>query len=182
MYCGTKLSVTTTLTSLLILLTSCAGLNISPPGPDNQTLLVLPVTTKNTSTALFYGYSYKYEIVNATTNQVVQEPVFELPNRDGFLIVKSLPPGDYYVSKLITIPVGDLQQLYEKAYRPRHDRFVLEPGSITIFQKSLYVLVRHAKKQGYVETEYFMIDLPPAKKVEIIETLKKHQNFLSWKI
>lgn len=161
MFCGIKLPVTLFLTSLLILVSSCAGLKISPPGPGNQSLLVLPVTVKNTSTTLFYGYSYKYEIVNATTNQVVREPVFKLPNRDGFLMVKSLPPGDYYVSKLITVPVGDLQQLFDQGQTTIEDTLKGNESGAGQDEEVNVKQLRQAAEQGDAEAQYKMGRLLP---------------------
>ena len=55
----TRRAKTTIIVSLQLLLVSCSGFQLNPPGPETQTILILPFTAENTSGAP-YGYYYGY--------------------------------------------------------------------------------------------------------------------------
>jgi len=167
----------------LFLVASCAVLQISPPGPSVQTILVLPVKATNTSIIATYPFYYSYEIVNAADKSVTYEVIFKLPNKNGILLVDSLPPGDYIVKKVITLPIHTGTDPIKNKFESRYDIFKLESGKITILQYSLNVSVENdptfydrywsSNKMSLVEWR---------QKDQIIKKLKELENFDKWKV
>ena len=182
MYNASELSRILILTTLLLLVTSCVVVKISPPGPEVQTLLVLPIKAKNYSSHKGYGFNFRYDINSAKDNKIVHKALFRLPNREGFLIVNSLPPGNYYVSSLVVIPVTPGATAYNNR-AARHDNFVLESGKITIFQNLLNISVENNPVDPGNFPYYVNIShLTSYQEEQVLETLSQQQYFETWKI
>ncbi|MCP4392446.1 MAG: hypothetical protein GY802_29410 [Gammaproteobacteria bacterium] len=183
MYFGKLISRLLTVSTLLIFLVSCvAGLTINPPGPDNQTLLVLPVKLTNKTMTAKQAFYYKYTIENAYNRSESFDVVIKLPVEGGMLVVGSLPPGSYVVSKFSYFPVGSGVSYSGNNVRSRNDRFKLESGKITIFSQTLHVLMEN-ETVGRMGTTYFRFDLEPIssqREKEIMETLKTLPNIETW--
>jgi hypothetical protein len=182
MMCIRMISRTIKIACLALLLTACSTVKISPPSPEVQALLVLPVTTTNTSRRQSYSFHYKYEISSVKENKVVEEVVFRPPVKNGFLIVDSLPPGAYFVSSVIVVPVGTGTTSYNNR-RKANERFSLESGSLTILQSSLDIsVVNNPTDPG--ETFYYhkINSLYLQQEREILENLGQMPFFDAWKI
>jgi hypothetical protein len=182
---GKKLSTILIVLSLLFLVNSCAELKIDPPSPDKPTILVLPVkVTNNSQRTSRHGFYYIYEILKAGDRSTSYEAIFKLPIKGDMLIVDSLPPGNYFVDKFIFKTVGSGDFTYGNNVQSRYDKFKLEDGKITIFSKSLEVLLFNQTVGRGNETTYDfkMAPVSPVQKEEILATLKALPNFESWKI
>lgn len=170
-------------TSLMVLLSSCVGLNIKPPDSDNPSILVLPFKVVNTSGSNRYGFNYGYEIVNVDDESIKYEAIFELSNKEEILIIDSIPPGYYFVNKISIIPVGTGTKTYNDNNASRYDTFELVSGAITIFQISLDIsVVNHSTQIGSTQYHSDISSVNPSQKDQIIEKLKALENFDKWKI
>lgn len=181
---GKKLSTILITLTLLFLVTSCAGLKLDPPSPDKQTILVLPVQVTNKSQTGRHGFYYIYEIKKAGDRSIAYEAIFKLPIKGDMLIVDTLPPGSYFVDKFIFKPIGAGDFTYGNNVQSRHDKFKLVSGKITIFSKSLDVLLFNRIPGRGRETtyEFKMLPLSPGQKEKTLTTLKELPNFESWEI
>jgi hypothetical protein len=174
---------TALLLMFFLLVSACSSLHIDPPGPDRQTLLVLPARVSN-PTGAEHGYSYSYEIRRVDNSVPPYEVSFELPLQGDMLILDYLPPGDYYVSKLVSNPVniGNLSVGYYA--EDRSDGFRLKAGGITIFSKSLDVRIAepvdNGAAGGKINYARRMVSVTPSHKSELLETLAKFKNFDEW--
>jgi hypothetical protein len=169
---------------MLFPLCSCAGPKLSPPGPGKQTVLVLPVEVTVESQLARYGYYYIYEIADRDSLEIVHEAIIDLPLKGDMLIVDTLPPGDYMVRKFTFKPKGSGDFTYGKNFQQRHDKFKLRQGKITIFSKSLNVLLYNKIPGRGMETSYHvrMEPVTAAQNTNIRSTLKALPNFESWEI
>ena len=182
MYHASEISRILILTTLLFLATSCAVVKISPPGPEVQTLLILPIKATNYSSHKGYGFNFRYDINNAEDNKIVHKALFRLPNREGFLIVNSLPPGSYYVSSLVVVPVTPGATAYNNR-AARHDNFGLESGKITIFQNLLNIAVENDPVDpGHFPYYINISHLTSYQEELILKTLSQQQDFETWKV
>lgn len=184
MSCREKISVALAVSIMLCILSSCASLKIEPPGPDRQTLLVLPVQVTNDTLYSKHGFYYIYEIVDQDSGDSVHEAIFKLPLDGDMLIVDSLPPGEYRVDKFIFKPVGSGNFTYGNNVQSRYDKFVLEDGRITIFSQSLNVHLRNEIPGRGMETIY-NFGMEPVlfgQKQKILATLESLPNFEQWEV
>lgn len=168
----------------MLLTASCARLSIEPPGPSNQSLLVLPVTHTNKAQQLRHGFYYVYEITRDDEQTPPVEIDIKFPLEGDMLIVNSLPPGKYHVSKFSTLPLGSGDHTYNNIGRPRYDSFTLLPGTITIFDKSLNLLTYNATAGRGLSTSY-RVDIDPLSKQQkrkILLTLGQLEHFQSWQV
>ena len=176
---------------LLFLVTSCAGLNITPPGPDKQTLLVLPAKFSNSTHNNRYGFYYFYEIVSGpdeivtiNTSITPYEAKFKLPIKGNMLIVDSLPPGNYIVINLVIQHFGSGTSTTYRRAQSRNDKFKLEYGKISIFSKSLNISLSYVDP-GRIENITYrneMTSVSQAQRGEILADLKKLPNFDKWEV
>ena len=170
-------------TSLMVLLSSCVGLNIKSPSSDKQSILILPFKVINTSRSSRYGFNYGYEIVNVDDESIKYEAIFKLSNKEGFLIIDSIPPGYYFVNKISIIPVGTGTRTYNNNKTSRYDTFELVSGAITIFQISLNISVEdHSTQIGSKRYRNNISPVYQSQKDQIIEKLKTLENFNKWKV
>lgn len=166
------------------LLTACAGLHINPPSAEKQSLLLLPVKLEHKAQHRRHGFYYIYEITSDDNSVPSYQAVFKLPVKGDMLIVDSLPPGNYRVSKFIFKPVGSGDFTYGNNVQQRNDRFQLVPGKITIFQNSLNVLT-YNKIPGRGMSTSYSFDLQAVtnqQKQEILATLQALENYGGWEI
>ncbi|HUV20600.1 MAG TPA: hypothetical protein VMZ32_02335 [Gammaproteobacteria bacterium] len=179
-----KLSTVLCSFALLLLVSSCAELKIYPPGPNKQTLLILPVQVTNKSQYSRHGFYYIYEILKAGSRSTAFEAIFKLPIKGDMLIVDMLPPGDYFVNKFIFKTVGSGDFTFGNNVQSRYDKFKLEAGKITIFSKSLNVLLFNSTPGRGKETTYNfkMVPVSSDQKRKILATLKELPNFDTWEI
>ena len=183
MYLYRKKSRILIFTTLLFLVTSCAVLKINPPSPSVQTILVLPVKITINASSPRFAYSYGYEIVNVLDSSATYEAIFKLPNEKGILLVDSLPPGNYFISKSFIIPMGGTGAESPKQYWDRYDKFKLVSGKITIFQNSLKVSVVRDPNFNERSTYYSNIEpVSQSQKDEILATLKNLENYDKWEV
>ena len=170
-------------TTLLLAVTSCAVLHISPPGPFVKSILVLPVKATNTSISPIYGYYYGYEITSAADKSVTYEAIFKLPNHNGMLLIDSIPPGDYFVSKAFVIPVSAGTLAVKSRVASRRDKFKLESGKITILQIALGVsVVDDPNFYGTIISSRNIFPVYQSQKDEILATLGNLENFDKWEV
>ena len=159
-------------------------LTIDPPSAEKQALLVLPAKLTHKAHLRSYGFAYAYEIVSESDAVPPLRVVFKLPLKPGMIIVDSLPPGDYRVSKLLTIPVGSGDRTFNTRGRPRNDQFTLEAGKITILHTTLDVLVYNQTPGRGMSTSYRSQIQPvtQAQEDEIMTRLEAMPNFSAWQI
>lgn len=172
------------LIATLLLIASCGGLKINPPGPSSQTLLIIPVEVDANVSSIRYHYYYNYEITKVNDNSFSHDVTIKFPVKGDMLIVDSLPPGDYYVRKFTFLPTGLGDAEYGINTFARNDRFSLESGKITIFSKSLKLTLRN-KHPGRFDTIVYNMDIVPvtgSQEKAILEKLKKVPNFETWDI
>lgn len=191
MFYRKNLSTVMCVLALLLFVSSCIKLKIDSPGPNKQTILILPVQLTDTSQQGRHGFYYIYEIVSdpdeivtIDTRIIPYEAIFKLPIKGDMLIVDTLPPGNYIVDKFIFKTEGSGDYTYGKNEAPRYDKFKLEVGKITIFSKSLDVKVWNETPGHGMSTSYDfdMVPVSLIQKEEILATLKKLPNFDKWKI
>lgn len=169
---------------LLFSISACAGLKLSPPGLDKQSVLVLPVDVVNEAQIKRHGFYYIYKIERLDTSSTPYEAIFKLPIDGNMLIVDSLPAGDYAVKEFKFLPIGTGNATYGNNIEERNDKFKLEPGKITLFQKSLNVLMFNETVGRSMSTiyDFDMYPVSTLQKQEILATLKAQPNFSSWKL
>ena len=169
---------------VLCLLSACGTLKIEPPGPDRQTILVLPVQVTNKSEHSKHGFYYIYDIVDEDSGDSVEEAIFKLPLKGDMLIVDTLPPGRYRVDRFIFKTVGSGDFTYGNNIQSRNDRFTLEAGKITVFSKSLNVLLYNKIPGRGSQTSYnfSMESVGVAQRRQIDETLQSLPNFELWEM
>ena len=168
-------------TSALVFAVSCSGLTLNPPAADKQTLLILPIELTNKTMSSRQGYYYKYRIENTSDKNISLDAVIKLPRKEGFMIVDSLPPGNYAVTRFSYHPIGGAS-LTGNNVRSRYDAFVLEPGKITIFSQTLHVIMQN-ETVGRMGTTYVGFRMEPTsseKESEITQTLKSLTGAEAW--
>lgn len=175
----------TRLTLLLfsaLLVAACTPLSINQPTPEKSTLLVLPAEMVREAVRARYGFSYAYVIVGEDKSAQPYQAVFKLPVKNDMLIIDSLPPGNYTVSRFLTIPVGSGTRYFNPEGTPINYRFILESGKITIFSHSLRVHTYNEDPARGTETTYRvnMIRTTGQQKDDILEKLGALSNFSAW--
>lgn len=180
----TKPAAALFVSALLVLASSCARLEIGPPAPDRQTILVLPVQVTNKTQYSKHGFYYIYEIAELESDDIVEKAVFKLPLDGDMLIIDTLPPGSYYVDKFIFKPLGSGDFTYGNNVESRRDRFDLEAGKITIFSQSLNVLLYNRTAGRGAETTYNfkMARVSKSQLREILVTLGELPHFDAWEV
>ena len=184
MFYGKKLSAILTVLTLLFLVNSCAGLQINPPGPSTQTLLIIPVELDAKVVSVRHHFYYIYEITKADDSSFSYDVEIRFPVAGDMLIVDSLPSGNYYVRKFTIQQVGRADQSYGSNSVSRNDRFSLESGKITIFSKSLKITLRN-QDPGRFATINYNFDIVPvtnSQEKAILSTLKELPNFDKWEV
>jgi hypothetical protein len=169
------------LTLLLVLMSSCAALNIKPPGPDAQTILILPFTAKNTSGSP-YGYYYRYEIIKKGDVESKYEANFTLPKANDFLVIDTLTPGTYFVSQITTHQVGTGRRDYDDTPDARYDEIKLVAGKITIFQNSINIIQKPYGTGGSWVSNYQISLIDREQRAEILGKLEKLENIDKWTV
>lgn len=177
---GASQLTVTFLVSMLAFLSSCSSVYIKPPGPEAQTILILPFTTRNTSGSP-YGYYYRYEIVKDGDNDIRHEASFKLPNASKFLVIDTLSPGTYIVKKITRHPVESIASDYDVISDTRHDLIKLDYGKITIFRNSINI-TQKPFKDGLWVNNYRISSVGVKQRTEILEKLKKLENFSQWEV
>ena len=167
-------------------LSACATSDIKSPDKlvDAQTLLVLPVHETNEAQLKRHGFYYIYEIVNIDSFDVTHRAEFRLPIKENMVVVDSLPPGNYAVRQFVFKPMGSGDFTYGDNVEERDDRFYLEPGKITIFDKSLNVRL-YNKTPGRGMTTTYQFDMEPldhAQRSGIVSTLGALEYLSHWEI
>jgi hypothetical protein len=168
----------------LLLLSACARLSIEPPGPSNQTLLVLPTTHTNKAQRVRHAFYYVYEISSEDRQVDPYRVVIKFPVEGNILIVNSLPPGEYSLSKFIFLPRGTGDHTYGNNSQNHYLPFTLTAGEITIFNQSLNLLTYNATAGRGSSTSY-KFDIEPVtgeQRHNILLTLGELKNFDSWKV
>ena len=173
------------LVASLALAVSCVKLSINPPTPEKSTLLVLPTQLEHKAHLKRYGFSYAYEIVS--TSEPSMPPlraVFKLPVKPGMVIVDSLPPGSYRVSLFMVLPMGTGDKTFNPDGVPLDYRFILESGKITIFPRSLNILVYNKIPGRGASTSYRnrIETVTSTQRDEIIARLQALPNYEAWEI
>ena len=168
-------------TSLMLLLASCASINIKPPGPDAQSILILPFTAKNTSGSP-YGYYYRYKIIKDGNKNDVYEANFTLPRANDFLVIDTLTSGTYVVSQITTHQVGTGRRDYDAAPDARFDEIKLVAGKISIFHNSLDITQKPYGVHRRWVSNYQIAPLHWEQRTEILKKLEKLENFHKWEV
>jgi len=167
---------------LLFLVSSCASVKLNPPGPEAQSILILPYSKLNT-TGRSVGYIYHYHIVNLGDDSIIYEAKFNQPGKEVYLVVDSLPPGNYRVDKVTVNPVGSGIRDFDRSEYRQNEKFKLVPGKITIFQKSIYI--SHTKDPtdpGRSFSGFRIGPVFPDRRSNILEKLGKQENFDKWEV
>lgn len=170
------------LASLLVLLSSCTALNIKPPGPDVQSILILPFTAKNTSTSP-YGYYYRYEIIKEGDKNTVYQANFKLPKAYDFLVIDTLTPGTYFVSQITAHPIGTGRRDYDDTPDARFDEVKLLAGKISIFHNSINITQKpYGAIGGSWVSNYQLATVDREQRASILKKLEKLENFDKWEV
>jgi len=177
-----KLSRSIYLLLLLFLISSCASVKIDPPGPEVQTILILPYSKLDT-TGRSAGYIFHYHIVNLGDDSITFEAKFNQSDKEGYLVVDSLPPGNYRVDKVTVNPVGSGIRDFDRSEYRRNEKFSLVSGKITIFRKSIYITHTKDPIDPGRSSSGFRIDpVFPDRRNNILEKLGKQENFEKWEV
>lgn len=167
----------------MLALVSCASLELPPPTDSKSTLLVLPASFESTSVHSGpMGFHYVYEIESEDGAEVSYQAVFSRPMPGDMLIVDSLPPGGYRLKALSFVPAGGGDHRYGNNRQLRKERFRLEAGKITVFEKRLEVR-RYNSIPGRGMSMTYAHDFPQLGKqenAEIITALSEQPNFDKW--
>ena len=166
----------------LALLASCTPLKLDPPGPDKQSVLVLPATHTRKAQSNKPAYYYVYQITGREQQIEPYDAVIKYPVEDDIVLIDTLPPGGYKVSRFSFYPMGVGDHTYGNNSRSLNEPFFLAPGAITIFPKSLNLTTYNATPGRGASTNYStkMEAVTPTQRRELIETLKQLPNFESW--
>ena len=185
-------NITLLLVVFLVQIAGCASLSINPPTAEKPSLLILPVELVRDSQLFGYGFDFAYEIVSYDDSISPYMAFFRLPVKNDMVIVDSLPPGKYIVSKLLTMPVGAGNRIYDKRGSPVDFRFRLESGTITILPYSLRVHIidepyEQDKTRPYItkyKTTYSsgIQRTTVQQRSDILARIKVSPNFSAWKV
>lgn len=165
-------------------LVACSTLKINPPSDEKPTLLVLPFTIDNTSQSGRLGFHYIYEIFSVNGSVEPLKVVFKQRYDGDIVLIDSLPPGDYRLSKFSFVPAGTGNHTYGENMQSRNDRIRLEAGEVTVFPRSLNIRKYH-KTPGRgrsITYEHSITAVTPAQSVQIIDTLQSQPNFDQWEL
>ncbi|NNE62715.1 MAG: hypothetical protein HKN34_01405, partial [Gammaproteobacteria bacterium] len=165
-------------TMSLFFVSSCSSLYINPPGPEFQTILVLPLTAENTSGSP-YGNFYQYEIVKEGEKKAAYKASFKLPNDNGFIIVDALSPGTYVVNKISSHPVATRSGCYTALDQARYDLIKLEHGKLSIFRNSIDV-TQKPYGRGSCVSNYRISSVDSGHRSSILDKLRMLGNFDMW--
>jgi hypothetical protein len=167
---------------LSILLSSCASTRLPAPGADVDTLLVLPIRAKNSSSSSRFGFYSIYEVKSSSNDEAVIRVDMKPQNTLGFELVDSLKPGKYYVGSLVGRPIGSGQRTTSPATRYKH-YFTLEKGKITFFSNTLNLTqFNNEKKNTSYTYRHVMVPLTDSYKAEILQTLNQQPEFKLWEV
>lgn len=172
------------LLTAVLLLASCSSTKVRAPGPSTQAILVIPVELDAKVVSIRHSFYYVYEIAKVGDPSFSHNVDIKFPLPDRIVIVDGLPPGDYYVSRFTYLPIGGGDIVYGENTLARNDRFSLEPGKITVFSKSLKVILRN-RNPGRVGTIVYNFDILPTSRAQteaILTTLAGHSNFELWEL
>ena len=181
---STRERASTLLIATLLLIASCGELKLHPPGPSNQTLLIVPVELDANVVIIRHGFYFVYEITKTNDQSFSHDVEIRFPVKHDFIVVDSLLPGDYYVRKFSFLPTGSWEHDFGNNTFDRYDRFSLESGRMTVFSKSLKVTMRndHAGIPDKILYNMDILPVTPSQEAAILETLKKLPNFDAWDI
>ena len=167
-----------------LLLASCASNSLKPPGPEVQTILVLPFNATNSSSVPF-GHYYEYQISAADSPETTVSIDLYLPGNGDYLLVDTLSPGTYYLRDLINRRVGDGDRYNVNRSYTRNDAIVLEQGTITFFDYTLYVSQRPSGTHGgkiYWSGNYQLNPTSSAHRERILKQLRDLRYFEEWEV
>ena len=172
------------LVAATILVSACGPPKIEPPSVEKPTLLVLPAEIVLEAQNRRYGFAYAYEILSSDNSVPPYRAKFILPVKNDMLIVDSLPPGNYEIQYLFTLPVGGGTKTYSEKGRPVNAKFRLEAGKVTILSKSLYVRTYNATPGRGLSTTYEtrVKQTTEQQSTALLEKLGALPNFDAWQV
>jgi hypothetical protein len=167
-----------------LLVTACAPLSIDPPTPEKPTLLVLPAEIIRDAHSTRFGFAYAYEISSDDRPGSPYTAVFKLSVKNDMVIIDSLPPGNYTISRLLILPVGSGDKSYNTEGWPLNYKLRLEAGKITIFPHSLRVRTYNEIPGRGMETTYStdIRRVTAQQKNKILDKLGALPNFSAWEV
>jgi len=164
----------------LLLAMSCAP-KVPAPGPEIQTLLVIPVEIENTSGYPF-GFGTKMYVAKIEDTKKPPDIVTEFivkPSNAKYNTVTDLPPGFYRVFQEATVTLNASgQKNYSPIKRAIDISFEMKKGAVTFFRWK-YRFHQYTSGRGYQSRIYSEV-FDKAYKEEVIEELKKEENFSAW--
>lgn len=166
-------------------LVSCASLEVPAPASSDSTLLVLPFVVENRSErSAPLGFNYTYRIESIGHFALPLTVTFKRKMPGHMLLVDSLAPGKYHVTRLGVLPAGSGDHSYAVSSYDLDERFELEAGAVTIFSKSLNIKIYNSIPGRGNSTSYAMsLDrVSLAQRTEMVDALRESPNFNSWKL
>lgn len=170
---------------LSLALVSCASLEVPAPASSSSTLLVLPFVVDNRSERsgpLGFNYTYRIESIDHSTQPLTV--VFKRKMPGDMLLVDSLAPGKYHLTRVGIFPAGSGDHSYAVNSYDVDQRFELAAGSITVFPISLNIDIYNSTPGRGNSTTYgrSLEPVNSAQRAEIVKTLRESPNFDSWKL
>ena len=169
---------------MAILLVACASSKLKAPGPDVESILVIPFQAFN-STPVPYGFSYEYQLTAAEDPGQTYQFDLYLPGNETFMLIDSLPPGTYYLQQVAMRRAGDGSRTGEDRAYPRNDLIVLQAGKITIFGYALFVSQSPSGTHGgqiFWKSNFRLEHTNSAHRDRILKKLGTMKHFGQWKV
>ena len=154
----------------LLVSISCTSLKVPVPKEDNETQLLVCIKTETVDQYKFFA-SYKVFLDNGDS--------FRITPSEGYLHIKSLPPGEYKV-------IG--RQAYYKntgrygSYSELNIPFTLEPRTITILPSFFALRIGRAQKEGRYTQYFSAMRMGSIHREEARDYLAEFENISHWKI
>ena len=169
---------------LSLSLASCAAfLYLPAPQTERSTLLLLPFTVENQQEyGGKLGFHFYYTIEKLDDSVEPLDVWFRYKMDADVVIVDSLPPGDYRVSRYGYVPAGSGDHSYGNNQAEIDIPFRLSAKSITVLQNSLNIL-RYNKIKGRGATTSYSIRLEttqPDQLRQIVKRLREQKHYSLW--
>lgn len=159
----------------VLVLFSCAGTDYIPKTRDvDDTLLVFKCTAKK-EINYEYGFDYRLYIEESSG----REHHFNIyPTRREFVVVRSLPPGEYTITKFVTFykTGGTAGPQY-----PININVSLKPRMITVSPIGIDVILKRSDDKRYLYIQYSSFsNLLVSDFEKVVEKLKTDEDTAGW--
>lgn len=168
---------------LSLFIVSCSS-SLPEPNADYQTILIIPVSAKNSSDHAF-NYSLSFEISKRNENGDYIETAYSgrIHPKENIthVIVTDLQPGKYNLTRVIKYRSSSEKKENKLETRVFDQPFQLAKGEINILPKAIRMVQLESKTKKH-SFNFALRTIPFYEKADLVKLLKKDKVFAKWKL